>query len=180
MSQSKLVVTAGLTALIVGSLATAAVADTINGSATAVVLTPLTVSQTTELDFGTLYAGSTAGTVVIPADGSAVTATGGTTYVSGATRSQFTVSGAVSTLIDVTVDGTGARLGDGTGNLMPLTLNATNGLDTNGLVTTGTTDGSGGLIFYIGATLSVGPNQTEGTYSTATGGTPYTVTVNYN
>ena len=45
----------------------------------------------------------------------------------------------------------------------------------------GTIPGSGSDSFQVGATLSVGSNQPAGNYSTSTGGgSPYTVTINYN
>lgn len=69
---------------------------------------------------------------------------------------------------------TNATLSDGLGNTMPLTI--------NGPATITITNGTGEL--YVGGTLTVGTgnanSQQAGNYSTSnSGGTPYTVTINF-
>ncbi|MEN8169274.1 MAG: DUF4402 domain-containing protein [Pseudomonadota bacterium] len=167
----------GLVATIAGSFGTAS-AETINGTATANVLTPLTLRETTALAYGDVYGGSTAGTVVVSSAG-VISATGGAGFKGGAhTAATFDITGEVSTAITVTLAPGSAALDDGTagGGGAPMALTAF----TTTVLPTVTT--AGGLAtFGVGATLGVGINQTAGAYSTTTGdGVPYTVTVNYN
>lgn len=168
----------GLAVALAGSVGVAS-ADQVDGTATATVLTPLTVTETTALAYGDVYGGSTAGTVVVSSAG-AVSATGGAGFVaaSGATQATFDISGAASTNIAVTLTTAGAQLDDATagGGGAPMTLTAF----TNTALPTAT-DAGGVATLDVGATLNVGANQASGAYSTATGdGAPYTITVNYN
>ena len=58
----------GLAVALAGSVGVAS-ADQVDGTATATVLTPLTVTETTALAYGDVYGGSTAGTVVVSSAG---------------------------------------------------------------------------------------------------------------
>ena len=164
------------TALVAALGINVAVADTIDGTASAVVLTPLTLTETTALNFGTIAGGSTAGTVVVTEAG-VRTATGGTTLATGVAASQavFDITGANSTAITVTMVTAGAQLDDGAvGAVMPLSTFTNTALPT-------TTSGTGTAQVSVGATLAVGANQAAGVYTTALGtGAPYTISVNYN
>lgn len=173
MRQLNLLVKLGFAALVVGSLGTANAA-TANGTATATVYKPIAVIETTPLAFGMFTISSlTPGTVVIDTSGTA-TPTGGVLLLpSSRSAALFTITGEPSKAITVSYDTTGAQLGDGSGNTMTL------GTFTNTVLPT-ILDGGGTATFNVGATLSVNANQTSGIYSTGTGGTPYTVTVNYN
>ncbi len=168
----------GLAVALAGSVGVAS-ADQVDGTATATVLTPLTVTETTALAYGSVYGGSTAGTVVVSSAG-AVSATGGAGFVAatGATQATFAISGALSATIAVTLTPGLAQLDDGTagGGGAPMTLTAFS----NTVLPTAL-DALGAASFDVGATLNVGASQASGAYSTATGdGIPYTVTVNYN
>jgi hypothetical protein len=125
------------------------------------------VAGTTPLEFGSIAAGATAGTIVLTAASPTVSSTtGGVTAlaVGGATRTagSFTVTGepganyVLSTLPSVT-------LTSGT-NTMTATLTSSSGRALAGGTNT----------LLIGGTLSVAANQTPGFYT----GT-YNVTVNY-
>ncbi len=63
-------------------------------------------------------------------------------------------------------------LSDGGGESMTVTSFTDN--------SSGTIPGSGTGTFRVGATLNVGSSQSAGAYSTMTGGTPYSVIINYN
>lgn len=170
----------GLAAALAGSMGVVS-ADQTDGTATVQVLTPLTVAQDVQMNFGQVYGGTAAGTVSIAAADGVVTTTGDAGYVAGALRAQFTITGAATTAVNVVVSG-GATLDDGAGGgaAMALTNDATAGLVTTALNTTGTTDGTGNLTFLVGGTLAIGASQVAGTYDTlSAGGAPYTVTVNY-
>ena len=175
MKKTNLVLKMSLAALMASSIGTAT-ADVIDGTASANVITPLTVTETTALDFGTIAGGSTAGTVVMTSGG-LISTTGGATFVpSVSNQATFDITGAVSTAILVTLTTAGAQLDDGAGAGAAMAL----GTFTNTALPV-TTDVAGVATFDVGATLSVGINQGAGLYTTATagGGVPYTVTVNY-
>lgn len=169
MNNTKMAVQMGVLALFIGSTGLANAA-TENGSATATVVTPVTVTQSQELNFGQFAAGDTAGTVVISTAG-AHSQTGGVVLMSGSTgqqAGQFDITGEGDNAISVTVGST-ATLSDGT-NTMAVTIDAT--------PPTQLTSGSATL--NVGGTLSVDANQPAGTYNTANAsGSTYTVTVNY-
>ncbi|MFO7592973.1 MAG: DUF4402 domain-containing protein [Pseudomonadota bacterium] len=169
-------VNAALAALIAGgsSAVSAASAD---GSATATVIEPVSVTETTPLAFGSLAVGAGGGDVIIDTAGTA-TSSGDVELISSSTTSQatFTITGEPDAAITVSLDGTGAQLDDGTpgGDGTPMQLG---GLTDSGLPATLT---GGSVTFDVGATLTVNANQAPGAYSTATGdGSPYSVTVNY-
>lgn len=178
MNQSKQVVKVALAVLLIGGVGNAT-ADTINGTATATVITPVTVTEATPLTFGSFAVGPTGGTVVLSTAG-AVSNSGDVELVSASTTSAatFTISGQPSTAISVSLNTAGAQLDDGSagGGGSPMTLGS---FTDSGLPTT--TDATGSATFNVGATLNVNGSQAPGSYSTSTGdGVPYTVTVSYN
>ena len=175
MNKTNLVLKMSLAALMAGSVGTAT-ADVIDGTASAVVITPLTVTETTALDYGSIAGGSTAGSVTMSSAGT-ISAAGGATFVSASASNQatFDITGELNTAITVTLTTAGAQLDDGAGGGAVMAL----GTFSNTALPT-TTDGAGAATFDVGATLSVGANQAAGSYTTALGaGAPYTVTVNY-
>ena len=152
-----------------GSVAMAAQED---GSAVAVVIAPLIISENSSMDFGTVAGGANADTIVLTTAG-ARTATGTDAQVIGAggAAGNFTISGEPGASYVVTFSAS-ATLDDGSGNQM--TVN--NFTDNN----PSPVDGGGSDTLLVGGTLNIGANQPAGNYSTAGAGTPYTVTVNYN
>ena len=137
------------------------------GSATAEVVAPITLThvQDAELSFGTFTAGS-GGTVVVTRAG-AGSATGGVVLLSGSQESsdQFTVAGDSDRAFTISVN-------DGV-------ITHTDGQTTMNFAadapTAGTLSGTGAANFSVGGTLTVGANQRPGDYS----GT-YLVEVAYN
>lgn len=134
-----------------------------SGNASATIAVPISVSESSALSFGSVIRSASAGTVVINTSGTR-SVTGGVTALGGTvSAASFAVSGEGSAAYTISFT-------DGT-----LT-----GPGTSMAVSTFTNDGSGSLsgggseTVNVGATLSVGANQTEGAYT----GT-YTVTVNY-
>ncbi|MEO1169719.1 MAG: DUF4402 domain-containing protein [Pseudomonadota bacterium] len=125
----------------------------------AVIVTPLSLVNTTDLEFGTLLAGSTAGTVVINPNNDARSTTGGVTAAgSGGQAAQFWTYGGPRQFIYVTrgplpvLDRVG---GGGSMNVSRLTLNGSvfRYLNSAGL-----------LDLRVGGTLQVGADQAPGTY----------------
>ncbi|MEK9951770.1 MAG: DUF4402 domain-containing protein [Curvibacter sp.] len=128
------------------------------------------IASTGALSFGSFVAGS-GGTVVVGTSG-ARSKTGGVVLVGqGATASaaQFLVSGTASATYAITLPPDG-------------TVSLSSGSQTmalNGFVSfphaTGTLSAGGSQVLNVGATLSVGANQTPGNYSGS-----FNVTVQYN
>jgi hypothetical protein len=161
----------GLAVTLTALTITVANADQIDGTATATVIAPLSIVEDTAMDFGSISGGPAIGTVIMDATGSR-TATGDAQIIaaSAGTAGAFTITGESGQAYSISyTDGT---LSNGSGQTMTV--------DTF-------TDNSAGTLaaaiesFSAGATLNVGVNQLSGAYSTAFGGgSPYTITVNYN
>ena len=172
MNKIQTIVITGLVAAV--SATGAFAANPQDGSASAVAVTPLNVSEDTGMNYGSFAVGSAGGTVVLDT-GDAVSASGDVDLLAatGAASADFSITGQASSNISVTVGVAGAELQDGSGNSMALGTFTNSGLPA-------ALDGSGNASFIVGAALTVGASQTSGTYSTATGGTPYTLTVSDN
>lgn len=154
-------------ALLGGTYSATSVAATAAGSATAVVIAPLTIAESlgTTMDFGNVTDGGVGGSVTIDPTG-AITVVGATQ--AGATSpASFDITGQPATVYTITY-GPGV-LSDGL-NTMAITPNSDNSL--------GAIPGGGTETFNVGATLTVGLGQIAGTYTTALG-SPYTVNINY-
>jgi Mat/Ecp fimbriae major subunit len=158
-----------LKAVIAGSLvaslgmgATTAHAATASATAKAKILRQVTVTNTTDLQFGTIVSSPTASTVTVSTAGAR---TCGTSLVcSGtSTAAAFGVTGTSGQVVTVSVPST-VTLTSGT-NSMSSTLNAS-----AATLTLAANAGS----FSVGGVLSVGANQADGDYS----GT-FTATVDY-
>lgn len=151
-------------ALIAGMAAGAAHAATTTGSASATVLTPLSVSETTAMSFGDVGGDAIDATTIV------LTTAGGTSssdgaYVGGTpAAAAFTVSGAASQAYVLTLPGS-ITLTSGTDTVTVDTLTDTS---------TGALDVAGSETFSVGGTLNLGANQASGNYTGS-----YTVTVAY-
>lgn len=167
----KRVLLAASAALLVGAISTPALAQsTGTGNVSATIVAPITVTETTPLNFGLVAASAAAGTVtIVAASGETGASAGGATLLSGATDvvGVFTFNGAAGTTYDVTIPGsTDITITDGTNNMdVHLTLGGT---------TTGIAGGANEVV-YVGGTLDVGVNQPAGAYA----GT-YTIQAQYN
>lgn len=151
--------------LLTSAMYSPAFAASATGTASATVVAPLTIVQTTGLNFGSFSVGATGGTVVITQAG-AVSKTGDVQLIasSGATNGLFTVAGAPSTTYSIST---------------PSTLSVTSGANSMSIALnapTSDTIGAGGTdTFSVGGTLTASGSQSAGVYA----GT-YTVSVNYN
>ena len=151
------------------ALPQAAMAADASGDASAVVVTPISVSEAAALSFGNIAPSGTSGTVTVTTAG-ARTSTGGVSELGGTvTAGEFDVVGSGSATYGIVLPADGTVTLTGAGDPMPV----------NGFVhsldgSTPTLSGGNGS-FTVGATLEVGAGQTEGTYTGS-----YTVTVNYN
>ncbi len=166
-------------AVAVGAIGLAAVlpsnAQAADGTATATatIATAIGIAKTVDMDFGSISAGGTTGTVILATDGSRTT-TGGTSVLSGGpgAAASFDVTGEGNNTYSITLPGSVTLTGPGS----PGTDMIANNFVSLPL-TTGTLS-SGAQTLVVGATLAVDTagNQTAGAYTSAT----FTVTVNYN
>lgn len=135
-------------------VSTGANAATVTATADVEILAPVTLAQTAGLDFGIVAAGSSAGTATIGTGADTAGCSAGLACVGTASRGAFSVVGANTTTVVITVDP--STLLTGTGADMNLTLNPSAATVTaTGLPQT----------FYVGGVLSVGAGQAAGTYT---------------
>ena len=144
-------------------------AATTSASATAVVLTPIAISTTTNMSFGDVYAdNATAGTVVLATDGSRTVTGGATTGATAGAAAVFAVTGNASATYAITLPTTDVTLVSGANNMIVNTYVH----DAGGAPAL---DGTGNATFNVGATLNVGAAQAPGTYTAN-----FNVIANYN
>ncbi len=150
--------------------ASAQVAATATANATAYVVTPLTISTVTHMNFGLVAPSGAVGTVVLGTDGSRIFGGGasqlpGTGTVSAAS---FAVAGEPGYTYAISLP-TSVTLTNG-GNTVTVD-NFTSDPSGTGLLT------AGAQTVNVGATLELVASAVPGNYTTAT---PFSVTVNYN
>jgi hypothetical protein len=141
-------------------------------TATAIIVTPIGITKTQDMNFGNVAVSPTIAGTVILAPGSTRTLTGGVTLpaVAGTvTDAEFNVVGSGVYTYVITLPSTAVTLTSGA-NTMTATAFTSNPSGTGTLT-------AGAQLLKVGATLNVGAAQVAGTYVT---GTPFTVTVNYN
>jgi hypothetical protein len=135
------------------------------------IIQAISITRTAHMNFGSVVAGSSLGTVLLPANASPTrTASGGTTLGSATVVSPaiFTIAGEPNNTYDITLPSTPVTITDGTDNMTVDTFTSSPG-------GTGTLDGAGQQTLYVGATLNVGAAQPSGIYSGS-----FSVTVTYN
>ena len=168
------------------TVALPAVADSVTADASATVITPITISKTTDFSFGSIIPGATAGTVPLSTSGVRGTPTGGTTLGNGPSAAAvFSVSGEGASTFSVDFS-SGVTLSDGAGAIHTMTLDTFvlkvgSGADQPSAYSGALVSGSATL--NVGGTLHVdtATNNPTGAYWTSkSGGTALTVTVAYN
>jgi len=141
-------------------------------TATATIITPITITKTSDMNFGNVAVSATTnGTVVMTPAGvrsstAGVTLPGTSGTVSAAA---FTVNGQSGYTYAITLPNS-LTISDGGSNSM-IVDNFTSTPTATGTLTGGTET------LEVGATLNVNLSQAPGVYTSAT---PFTVTVNYN
>ncbi len=139
----------------------------------ATVITPISITKSVYLDFGTLAVNSTNGGTVVLVPAGTRTPTGGVTLpnISGSpAAAKFTVSGQASSTYAITLPTSSITLTDGSGHSMSV------GTFTSTPSGTGNT-GTGSEDVLVGATLTVQPGQVAGLY---TNNSDLVVKVDYN
>lgn len=174
----KLAVVTGCAALVLAADIRQSDAATAQAVTAATVVLPLTITKTVNLNFGKFMSGAAAaaGTVVV-ATNNAQSVTGGVTTTAGlgasATAATFTVTGEPSSTYAITYPAQTDLSGPGTAMTIGTFTNAVDVGTVAGGV--GTFTAAGSQVLSVGATLTVGANQTAGAYA----GT-LDVAVNYN
>jgi hypothetical protein len=140
--------------------------------ALAKIVAAIAISNTADLNFGSVVASVAGGTVVLApsAGANGRTATGVTlSNTTGVSAARFTVTGEAGAGYGVTLPGDSDVTLTGAGDPMTITAFTSSPSGTNGLLTAGT------QTLYVGGTLNVGASQAAGSYA----GT-FDVTVTYN
>ena len=166
--------TSGLLArLLAGAIMAAGVpayAQTVEqATATADIVRPLTLINTSDLDFGRIIAGPTAGSITLSASNQ-VSTTGGVISVGGTDNARFYGYGTYNRTVWILAHSNTVSLvrsgGGGSMSVSNLTMAATPVVPLNTTwrnFTIGATDGFFG--FSVGGRLSVGANQAPGIYN---------------
>lgn len=139
-------------------------------TAAAVIIAPLTITNTVGLHFGTVMRGTTAGTVELTTAG-VRTPTGGVTLspaVPTLTVASFTITGEPNRAYTITLPAADVTITDGTNNMIVNTFVSNPAAGTY-------TPAVGSTTLLVGATLNVLANQPSGTYNGS-----FDVSVNYN
>jgi Mat/Ecp fimbriae major subunit len=152
-----------LGAAVAAMVSTGANAATVSATAEVDILAPVTLSQTAGLDFGTVAAAGTSGTVIIPNNSDGRTCSVGLVCVGVSNRGAFSVVGASTYNVVITVAASTTLTGAGAPMVLTLDPSATS------LVATGTAQ-----TFHVGGTLNIGAAQAAGTYTGQ-----YTVSAEY-
>lgn len=145
--------------------------STANGTASATIITPISITAKNILSFGSIAAGSSESKVVIATGGGRTVEGNATLYTNDAgQQGTFEVTGAEGHTYSITLPSDGETT---------LTTSGGNSMDVKTFKSdpgaTGKLDDSGKQTIQIGATLVVKASQSSGTYSGQ-----YAVTVNYN
>lgn len=148
----------------------ATVAD---ASASAKIITKITLANTTPLNFGTIAQTVAGGTVTLSAisDEASHSNSAANIQSSTETRAIFNVTGEVSSLYSISLPASNVTLTRTSGS-ETMTVN---GFVTENSLTASQISAAGTDSFHVGAVLNVGANQVAGVYN----GT-YAVTVSYN
>jgi Mat/Ecp fimbriae major subunit len=157
--KSALVLAAGASVFMSGT----AHAASATATARANILQQVTVTNTSDLQFGTIVTGTAASTVAISATGGR-TCGAGLTCSGTSTAAGFTVTGTSGQVVTVSSDAS-VTLNNGSGGSMTASLSPS---------VSSLTLGATGGTFAVGGTLNVGATQADGAYS----GT-FNVTVDY-
>jgi hypothetical protein len=135
------------------------------GTASATILSQISVTQTTPMAFGTIAPNSAGGSLVLSATTGTIAPVAGFVFSGSPAAGSFSVTGAVGQPVVVSYSSGDTLTGPGTA--MPL------GTFTNNAVPA-TFPAGGNFTLNVGATLTVNANQAPGPYAGN-----YTVTVNY-
>jgi hypothetical protein len=163
-----------LTTLLLAGIATGVHAqETASATATATIVTPISITKNVDMNFGNVAVQSTTGGTVILSPAGGRTKTGGVTLpttTGTVTAASFTVNGTGAYTYTITLPSSAHSIASGA-NTMTVTAFTSNPLAAAGQLT------AGAQTLNVGATLNVAAAQPAGVYVSVT---PFDVTVNYN
>jgi hypothetical protein len=162
-----------ITIATVGFTTSASAQSTANATVTTTLITPLSIAKTTDMNFGTIAATATAGTVVLDY-ANALTPTGGVKLITGGAApsiASFTVTGEGTSSFSIQTPTTVNLTGTAGGSLSVDNITADLG-GTNALI-------AGSNVIKVKGTLTVPANAVAGVYNLTTAA-DFFVTVNYN
>lgn len=141
--------------------------STATATATAVIVSPITIAQVNDMNFGNIIADADGGTVVlVPAGTRTLTGLTSPSLPGTVNAASFTVTGLADAAYTVTLPAS-HTISSGANNMTVDTFTSDAGATITG----------GSVTVNVGATLNVGASQPAGTYTSGTG---FSVTVNYN
>jgi len=146
--------------------------ETASATATATIVTPISIVKDVDMNFGNVAVRSTAGGTVVLSPAGVRTKTGGVTLpltTGTVSAASFTVSGTGAYTYTITLPSTALTITSGA-NTMTVTAFTSTPSGTGQLT-------AGEQTLNVGATLNVATAQPSGVYVSAT---PFDVTVNYN
>lgn len=152
-----------ISAVAISASAFAQTSATASATASARVLTPIAIAKLTDLNFGSLVAGATAGTVVLAPSTTAParTPSGGVTLANSAfSAASFSVTGEPSMTYTITLPAGAIPITHTTNNTLSMTVN-----NFTSTPASGTLSAAGAQQVDVGATLNVAANQASGLYS---------------
>jgi hypothetical protein len=147
--------------------------STANASATATILTAISITKLVDMNFGNVSVQAQTGGTIILSTAGVRSATGGVTLPATGgtvTAASFTVTGATMYTYSITLPTTPFTISSGTTNNMTVSAFLSTP-SVSGTLTGGTQN------LNVGATLNVAAAQPAGLYTSTAG---FTVTVNYN
>jgi hypothetical protein len=161
-----------LAATLVAASPAVAQQRTATAEARGVVLSPLSLTKVTDLDFGTVAATATAGTVSInPSTGVRTSTVGVILVPSSFSRARFDGLGQSGQTVQLTLTPpTGNVLVSGSNTVTVSNM----ALDTGGQTRTFAVGSTGSFSSYVGADFGIAANQPNGTYSAL-----FTLTADY-
>ena len=166
----------GMSIFMIGFAAAASAQSTAYASTTAVLVTPISISKTTDMHFGTVAASATAGTVELDYNNGRI-ATGGASLPASSTlqtTAEFEVVGEDNSGFSISIPSSAITL---TGNVAGAVT--VDNFECDG--SSSTTLISGTKTLKVKATLNVPANTVAGTYSNVVNSSSALfVTVNYN
>ena len=168
-SIKRFTLSAAATLMVAGSLSAAQNSANTSANATARIISPITLTKVTDLNFGDVVPSGVAGTVTVtPA--ALRTSAGGASLGNGAavTAASFTVGGQGSATYTITLPAAAVTLTSGANTMTVDTF-------TSNPSGTGALSAGGSQTLNVGANLNVGISQATGTYSGS-----FSVTVAYN
>jgi hypothetical protein len=161
-------------ALAIGAATGSALAAVATANSTSTVVTPINITKSSDLVFGSFAAGAALGTVTVSPNGTRAVSGGVVALGGSPTAARFDVTGQSGLNYSITFGGS-ANLSDGSNNMAFTRISdLTASAATSGDVSSGTLTGGAQSIF-VGGVLSVAANQPAGTYTGS-----ISATVEYN